>query len=367
MDDAVSLDVACGQLLFVGFDGTELPSPLRDALSKGHRGGVILFKRNIALHKNTRHESQLDLLAVARLNAAIATAAPRELPPIIGVDQEGGRVKRLGPPVLQVPAMRSFTDPVVLERVARAVGEELCALGFTMSFAPVLDVDSNPNNPIIGDRSFSRDPRAVAELGIAYARGLGRAGILACGKHFPGHGDTEEDSHLSLPRVRHARARIEEVELAPFRAAFAEGVLPSVMTAHVIFDAIDDTTPATLSPDAIALLRSIGFSGVCISDDLFMKGVSPSGGADVREIADAAVRAIDAGCDMLLVCHAGPAADAAHAALLARANSEEAFAARVRDSFARIQAMRTTPRPITDETELRRRVAHDLNALACGC
>jgi beta-N-acetylhexosaminidase len=365
MDDAVSLDVACGQLLFVGFDGTELPESLQQALAKGRRGGVVLFKRNIALRG--RNSTETDLAAVARLNEAIVRAAPRELPPVIGVDQEGGRVKRLGPPVLQVPAMRSFTDPGVVERVARAVGEELCALGFTMSFAPVLDVDSNPNNPVIGDRSFSREPAVVAALGIAYARGLGRAGILACGKHFPGHGDTEEDSHLSLPRVRHPRSRIEEIELAPFRAAIAAGVLPSVMTAHVIFDAIDDTTPATLSRDAIALLRAMPFDGVCISDDLFMKGVSPSGGTDVREIADAAVRAIDAGCDMLLVCHAGPAADAAHEALLAKAKSDASFAARVFESFARVQKMRTVPKPITDEAELRRRVAHDLNALACGC
>ncbi len=354
MDESVSLEVACGQLLFVGFDGTELPPPLRDALSRGHRGGVILFKRNIGAR----------MLEVARLNAAIAGAAPRELPPLIGVDQEGGRVKRLGPPVLQVPPMRSFTSAAVVEQVAFAVGQELAALGFTMSFAPVLDVDSNPQNPIIGDRSFSREPAVVAELGAAYARGLARAGILACGKHYPGHGDTEEDSHLSLPRVRHDRARMDAVELFPFRAVFP--LLPSVMTAHVVFDALDPEHPATLSRAVMSLLRS-EFAGVIISDDLFMRGVSPSGGADVREIADAAVRAVDAGCDMLLVCHAGPAADAAHEALLARARADAAFAERVRESFARIHKMRTIPRPITDEAELVRRLDHDLNALSCGC
>lgn len=371
MDDAVSLDVACGQLLFVGFDGTELPRELGDALSRGHRGGVILFKRNISRNETGPLPDGIDLVAVAKLNAAIVAAAPRDLPPLIGVDQEGGRVKRLGPPVLQVPAMRTFgdKDQAVVEAVAHAVGEELAALGFTMSFAPVLDVDSNPNNPVIGDRSFSRDPEGVARLGIAYARGLSRAGVLACGKHFPGHGDTEEDSHLSLPRVRHDRARIDAIELAPFRAAIAAGVLPSIMTAHVVFDAIEADVPATLSRRAmIDLLRhELGFEGVCISDDLFMKGVSPSGGADVREVADAAVRAIDAGCDMLLVCHAGPAADAAHAALLERAKGDAAFAARVREAFSRIQRMRTTPRPIVDEAELRRRVNHDLNAIVCGC
>ncbi len=366
MDDAVNLGVACGQLLFVGFDGTTLPQELETALSRGHRGGVILFKRNIAPSADG-----VDLLAVAKLNSAIVEASPRELPPLIGVDQEGGRVKRLGAPVLQAPPMRWFADKDqnVVEAVARAVGEELAALGFNVSFAPVLDVDSNPNNPVIGDRSFSRDPDAVARLGIAYARGLARAGVIACGKHFPGHGDTEEDSHLSLPRVRHDRARIDAIELSPFRAAIAAGVLPSIMTAHVVFDAIDPERPATLSRRAmIDLLRSeLGFQGACISDDLFMKGVSPSGGADVREVADAAVAAVDAGCDMLLVCHAGPAADAAHAALVARAQADGAFAARVREAFGRVQRMRTTPRPIVDESELRRRVNHDLNAIISGC
>jgi len=366
MDDAASLEVACGQLLFVGFEGVELPRTLADALSRGHRGGVILFKRNIAPFADG-----IDLVAVAKLNAAIANAAPKALPPLIGVDQEGGRVKRLGPPVLQVPPMRWLgdKDQAVVEAVAFAVGEELAALGFTMSFAPVLDVDSNPNNPVIGDRSFSRNAEDVARLGIAYARGLARAGILACGKHFPGHGDTEEDSHLSLPRVRHERARIDAIELSPFKAAIAAGALPSIMTAHVVFDAIEPDVPATLSRRAmIDLLRGeLGFQGVCISDDLFMKGVSPSGGEDVREVADAAVRAIDAGCDMVLVCHAGPAADAAHAALVERARGDDAFAARVREAFARVQNVRVAPRPIVDEAELRRHVSHDLNSIVCGC
>ncbi|MBI2390270.1 MAG: beta-N-acetylhexosaminidase [Deltaproteobacteria bacterium] len=368
-----AIEVVCGQLLFVGFDGTELPRPLAEAFGRGHRGGAILFKRNVA-RRHVEAPDEVDLLQVAELNAAIVAAAPSSLPPVIGVDQEGGRVKRLGPPVLQVPPMRSFgdKDPAVVEQIAKAVGEELAALGFSMSFAPVLDVDSNPNNPVIGDRSFARDPEAVARLGIAYARGLARASVLACGKHFPGHGDTEEDSHLSLPRVRHDRARIDAIELAPFREAMAAGVLPSIMTAHVIFDAIDPDAPATLSTRAMQrLLREeLRYDGVCISDDLFMKGVSPSGGADASEVARAGVRAIEAGCDMLLVCHAGPAADACHAALVARAREDAAFEARAREAFARGLAMRArvAPRPIVDVAELRRRVgAQTLTSIVCGC
>ncbi len=363
------IDVVCGQLLFVGFDGLELPAPLAAAFGRGHRGGAILFKRNVR-----QLGDAIDLDQVAALNASIQAAAPGDLRPFLGVDQEGGRVKRLGSPVLQVPPMRSFGDkpPAVVEEVARAVGDELAALGFNMSFAPVLDVDSNPSNPIIGDRSFARDPETVAKLGIAYARGLGRAGILACGKHFPGHGDTEEDSHLSLPRVRHARARIDAVELAPFREAFDAKVLPSIMTAHVVFDALDPGVPATLSPYTMQrLLREeLRYDGVCMSDDLFMKGVSPSGGADATEVARASVRAVEAGCDMVLVCHAGPAADACHAALVERAERDTGFAARAREAFGRVQAMRAQlqARPHLSGDALARRVgSRSLNDVVCGC
>lgn len=371
MDDAprpeVASDVVCGQLLYVGFDGLELPPEVAEAFARGHRGGAILFRRNVG-----RVGVEVDLDQVARLNASIVAAAPRSLRPVIGVDQEGGRVKRLGPPLLQVPPMRSFgdKDPAVVEQVAKAVGEELAALGFTMSFAPVLDVDSNPNNPIIGDRSFARDPETVARLGIAYARGLARAGVLSCGKHFPGHGDTEEDSHLALPRVRHDRARIDALELAPFRDAMR--LLPSIMTAHVVFDALDPGVPATLSKKVMqGLLREeLHYEGVCISDDLFMKGVSPSGGADPSEVARAAVSAIEAGCDMVLVCHAGPAADACHAALVARAEQDPAFAARAREAFGRVEKMRASVavHPKLSGDELRRRVgARSLSDVVCGC
>lgn len=369
---ALPLETACGQLLCVGFDGTALPEELEVELARGDRGGVILFRRNIA-SLATATGPTVDVEAVARLNDAIAAAAPESLPLLISVDQEGGRVKRLGAPVLQVPPMRALgaRDEGFVERVAEAVGRELVALGFTMSFAPVLDVDSNPANPIIGDRSFARDPATVARLGIAYARGLSRAGLLSCGKHFPGHGDTEEDSHLSLPRVRHDRARVDAIELRPFREAAK--AIDAVMTAHVVFDALDADVPATLSPRIVrTLLRDeLGFSGVCISDDLFMKGISPSGGEDVREIADAAVRSIEAGCDLLLVCHPGPAAAAAQDALFHRARRDDAFEARVREACARGLAMRrrAPSRAVVDRAALEsvlassREVAKELAAL----
>jgi beta-N-acetylhexosaminidase len=352
----------CGQLLVVGFSGTSLadaPHDLESLLRAGHRGGVIVFKRNV----RACADDTLDVDALCALNAAIIAVSPSDLPPLISVDQEGGRVKRLGAPTLQAPPMRALGSHSSGEMSALAtqVGRELRALGFSMSFAPVLDVDTNPANPVIGDRSFSADPTEVSRAAIAYCRGLTDAGVLSCGKHFPGHGDTALDSHLALPRVKHDRARIDAIELAPFRDAISANALDSIMTAHVVFDAIEPNVPATFSRAAmIELLRKeLGFKGVCISDDLFMRGVSPSGGDDPREVAVAAVRAIEAGCDVLLIAHEGPAAKAAHAALIARASSDDVFAARVRDAFERSVAMRRRSTPNVDRAAFSEAIASD--------
>lgn len=348
-----ALEVTCGQLLVVGFDGTAMPPKLADALGRGERGGVILFKRNLA-----QRDGFVDLAQVVELNGAIVDACPPALPPLISIDQEGGRVKRLGPPLLQVPPMRAVAaalDDDAIEAIALAVACELAALGISMSFAPVLDVDTNPRNPVIGDRAFASDAPRVISAGLAYARGLARGSVLSCAKHFPGHGDTELDSHLALPRLRHDRARLDAIELAPFHAAAAAGV-PSVMTAHVVFDALDSGVPATLSRRVVhQLLREeLGFRGVCFSDDLFMKGISPSGGADPQEVAQLGVRAIEAGCDALLVCHEGPAADATLAALVARARDDAPFRARCEEACGRFLAMRRAvpARPVRDREAL---------------
>lgn len=351
----VPLSVLCGQLLVVGFDGTTtLPTDLRASLERGERGGVILFKRNVPMHGDL-----VDLETLARLDASIADAAPRDLPPIISIDQEGGRVRRLGAPLLQLPPMREIGDlgdVALVQAIGRAVGLELAVLGFDMSFAPVLDVDSNPANPVIGDRSFGSDARTVMRMGVAYVRGLQSAGVLACGKHFPGHGDTDVDSHLALPRVKHSRKRLDEVEIPPFRAAIGAGVA-SLMTAHVVYDALDAGGPATLSRAVVgSLLRAeLGFEGVCISDDLCMQGVSPSAGKDAKEVANVAMEAIEAGCDVLLVCHEPDAQRAAHEAMVARAEKDARFRARCTQSFERVVRVKrmAPPRPITDGARLK--------------
>jgi beta-N-acetylhexosaminidase len=285
---------------------------------------------------------------IASLIARISESAPQHTPLLVAVDQEGGRVARLGAPVLKLPPMRALSglrDPALTERCAKLLGKQLRALGFTMDFAPVLDVDTNPANPVIGDRSFGSTPEQVIEQAYAFARGLEAAGILACGKHFPGHGDTDLDSHLALPRLPHDRARLDRVELPPFRVARAR--LPAIMTAHVVFEALRKGTPATLAREVITdLLRGeLGYEGAIISDDLEMKAV-----ADHYGVEASACLAIEAGCDTLLVCSRLDWVERARVALADRASREPAFRTRLEEAARRTLALRVAcpPRPITD-------------------
>jgi beta-N-acetylhexosaminidase len=195
--------------------------------------------------------------------------------------------------------MRAVDTPALARRLGQLLAFEVRALGFDLDFAPVLDVDTNPANPVIGDRSFSRQSEEVARLGVALAEGLESGGVASCGKHFPGHGDTAVDSHLGLPSLPHGLARLREVELVPF-AAYARAGLASVMTAHVVFEALDPGLPATMSRRALTgLLRGeLGFEGVVVSDDLEMKAIHAHHGE-----ARAAVEGLRAGVDLFLVCH----------------------------------------------------------------
>ncbi len=325
---AQHLTRAAGQVLVAGFTGTEpVPSVLED-LSAERLGGVILFKRNIDTVEQ-----------VEALCKAHAAANPQSMPlALIGVDQEGGRVARLEEPVLQLPPMRALglrDEPEETRRLAKTLGAQLRALGFTLDFAPVLDVDTNPDNPIIGDRAFGSEPEVVIRHGLAFAQGLLDAGLLCCGKHFPGHGDTEEDSHLALPRLTHARERLDRIELAPFVAAV--GRIPALMTAHVIFDAIDPSVPATLSHAVISelLKGELAYDGVVISDDLEMKAVSEGWG-----VVDAGVLAMAAGCDLLLVCSDLDAMATLREALTKEAEASGAFRERLLDAQTRVHQLR---------------------------
>jgi beta-N-acetylhexosaminidase len=331
----LSLSVICGQLVIGGFYGTELTASFAKAIARNERGGAILFKRNLEGN---------DLSQVTRLNASLRDACAPDLPPLIGVDQEGGRVARLSSPVLEIPPMRALARAGrvdLVQRAARALAVQLRALGFTMNFAPILDVNTCDENPIIGDRSFGSDPRIVMRFGVAYVRGLQDGGILACGKHFPGHGDTSKDSHHELPVVHHDRARLEQVELLPFRAAAGAGI-GAFMTAHVVYDALDQGVPATMSRAICAsLLRAeIGFEGALLSDDLEMKAIALR-----YSIEDAAVEAVWAGCDALLICSDEELQGRAHEALVHRAEQDARFRARCVEAAQRGLRVRRAVRP----------------------
>jgi beta-N-acetylhexosaminidase len=225
--------------------------------------------------------------------------------------------------------------PGLARRAGATVGAELLPMGINVTFAPVLDVDSNPANPVIGDRSFGADPALVAEMGRAYVDGLQARGVLACGKHFPGHGDTHLDSHVDLPLVDHPRERLEAVELIPFRRTAA--LAGAFMTAHVVYEGLDPGVPATLSHRIAKdlLRRELGFRGVLFSDDLEMKAIAAR-----HSIEEAAVLAVRAGCDVLLICKDAELADRAHAALVREVDADDQFHTRCIEAAERSRSAR---------------------------
>jgi beta-N-acetylhexosaminidase len=309
-------------------------------LVEGRRAGAILFSRNI------ENAGQ-----VAALNGAIIEASGPTAPPLIAVDQEGGRVARLKAPFLKVPPMRRLgeRDDLGLTReVAEQMGRELAAHGFNLDFSPVMDVDSNPDNPIIGDRSFGRDARTVMTHGVAFIQGLQQENVLACAKHFPGHGDTALDSHLDLPTVDQPLDRLNRIEIPPFRAASGAGVA-SMMSAHVVYPALEPAIPATFSRAVCtALLRQrIGFDGVLFSDDLEMGAIAKHHGVD-----HAARESIWAGCDILLICSDEALQDEAHAALVKACEDDPRFLERCREAATRsLRIRRLVPPRIAPERE----------------
>ena len=274
-----------------------MPVELRAIAREFDLGGVILFARNV--------EAPLQVAEVAYDARQLS-----EVSPWVSVDQEGGRVQRLRAPFTEWPPLASLGrrgDADLVERFGRALARELRTVGVTLDYAPVLDVLTNAANPVIGDRALSDDPDEVARLGAVLVRALEAEGVAACGKHFPGHGDTRLDSHLELPVVEHEPDRLGEVELAPFRAAIEAGAA-ALMTAHVLYPALDEESPATLSQTLITdLLRGeLRYDGLVVTDDLAMGAI-----AKHRTPARAAVEAVGAGCDLLLLCEPDPAAQVA--------------------------------------------------------
>ena len=276
------------QTLMAAFDGPELPSWAARRLSEG-LGGICLFGGNTP-----------DLQTVTASTTAIHAAAPDAL---VAVDEEGGDVTRLyyrvGSPHAGPAVLGAVDDVDLTARVAQDIGQQLYAEGIDLDFAPVADVNSNPLNPVIGVRSFGADAGLVARHTAAWVSGVQHAGVGACLKHFPGHGDTVTDSHVALPVVEAPEDVLRQRELVPFAAGVRAGAV-AVMTTHVVLRAIDPTRPATFSAAAVALLRApesqggLGFTGLLVSDALEMQGAS--GGIGMPA---AAVRALVAGVDLL--------------------------------------------------------------------
>ena len=287
----MSLEEKIGQLFLVMINGSELSDEYRKHFLSTKIGNYILFAKDL-----TDYES------IRTLTDSLQKIAQRisGIPAFISADQEGGMVTRIFSGATHFPSNMAITASGMMssmEQVGEMVGFELRALGININHAPVLDVNNNPENPVIGVRAYSDDPSVVAKMGAGYLKGLQKSGVLACGKHFPGHGDTSMDSHLDLPTVAHDIDRLESVELGPFNAAIESGI-DSLMTAHISFKAIDPGLPATLSRKIVTdfLRKKLDFEGLIISDCMTMNAIR-----NQYTTEKGCVMALNAGVDMLII------------------------------------------------------------------
>ena len=316
------------EVVCVGFDGTDSRDVPLEMLRELGAKTTILFARNV-----------VDRDQLARLVADLHAALDE---PLVTVDQEGGQVARIRDGVAELPAMMALgatRDETLARRAGRKLGSDLRGLGVGLDFAPVLDLALEPRNTVIGARAFGTDPELVATLGIAFARGLMEAGVVPVVKHFPGHGATEIDSHLALPSVTVDARTWRERDARPFARAVDAG-LPAVMTAHVLLEAFDAGRPATLSPAIVqGLLRTeLGFEGVVFSDDLEMNAIAATVG-----VANAAVGAIAAGVDCVIVSHHLELARDAIAAIESAAAGGVLARSRLEEAASRMRRLRTSP------------------------
>lgn len=283
-----------GEKLFIGFHGTQAED-IKEMIKKYYIGGVIFFERNIT--------NFVDLCNLIYDLQSYALKTSKGKPLLIGIDQEGGRVTRIGKPLTDFPSNRvlgkanSYRMSYLKGKIQ---GMELSRLGFNINFSPVLDIDSNPNNTVIGDRALGKEPELVKKLGCGLIRGLQRNGVISGAKHFPGHGDTDDDSHFKLPILNYTLEKLMHFEIIPFEAAIQAGV-GALMPAHIAFPKIEaNRLPATFSRKILTdlLRKKLNFHGVIISDDFEMKAVE-----DNISMDEAPILALRAGIDMIMVCH----------------------------------------------------------------
>ena len=352
---ALTVEQKVGQLLVAGISGLEPGEDGAQAVRDYQVGGVILFGRNV--------ESAGQL---TELTNGLKALNGDHIPLFLSVDQEGGRVDRMPPEVTELPAAYQFgqiSDPDLRMdacfELGQTLAEQCAAFGFNLDFAPVMDIWSNPDNTVIGDRAFGTDLESVTYAANETACGILSGGVIAAAKHFPGHGDTAVDSHYGLPVVDKSLEELLDFELVPFRQAIentcvygayaGDSAIPVIMVSHILMTAIDPNRPASLSePVVTGLLREeLGFDGVVCTDDLTMAAVSDSYG-----MGEAAVLAVEAGCDLLLVCHGADNLAAARDALLAAVESGRISMERLDESVYRILALKEayglTNAPVSD-------------------
>jgi beta-N-acetylhexosaminidase len=328
-----------GQMIMAGFEGTTLTPETEDLIRNHHVGGLILFSRN--------YENLEQLHNLIRDLQKVAASTSTGLPLFISVDQEGGRVARLTEPFTKYPPLCCLghaQSESLAYRFGQSLAAELVDVGINMDYAPVLDVHTNPDNPIIGDRAIASNPDTVARLANSFIKGFKDKGMIPVGKHFPGHGDTHLDSHLDLPTVKRDAATLEAVELFPFRETISQG-LEAIMTAHVIYTAWDAKNPATFSKMILQdiLRQQLGFQGVILSDDLEMKAVENYFPFDAFPRMG-----IEAGLDMFLICNNVEKVRALHDQLIRDVDNGTIPTAPIQQSVERILHLKRdlTPPPI---------------------
>lgn len=290
--EGMTIDEKIGQMIFAGVSGVEPNTETEQLLHKYKVGGIIFNKKNMTNPSQT----------LAYVNYLKVNNSENKVPLFLGIDQEGGRVSKLPGELLDTPTNSEIgmtNDPSLSYQLGSVFGKLVRTYGFNMNFAPVLDVNSNPDNPVIGDRSFGGSPNLVSEFGMEMMKGIQSEKIVSVIKHFPGHGDTSVDSHLELPVVNKSISELEKLELIPFRHAVNNGA-DMVMIAHLLLPKIDSNFPSSLSKVIITdLLRNeIGFNGVIITDDMTMEAITGN-----FEIGEAAVTSVKAGSDIIMVAH----------------------------------------------------------------
>ncbi|MGF7049544.1 beta-N-acetylhexosaminidase [Paenibacillus sp. DS2015] len=326
----MSIEEKVGQMILAGVDGTELDARATQMIAEQKVGGIILYSNNVS-----------DLQGTVQFVKALKQAnAGNPVPLFMSVDQEGGQVSRMPKELLSIPSNASVgktKSADLAETMGKLLARELLLTGFNVNFAPVLDVNSNPNNPVIGDRSFGSSANQVAELGIAEMKGLRSEGVIPVVKHFPGHGDTSVDSHLDLPVVNKSLDQLKKLEWIPFAAAVQEDV-EAVMVAHILFPKLDPDKPASLSEVIIGqhLRGELNYQGVVITDDLSMGAIEKN-----FELNDVTIDTVKAGSDILLVAHSYDSAKLIFDTLLQSVKDGTISESRIDESVYRILSLKS--------------------------